>query len=389
MTRNRKIALGVFLVVAVGALAAGLVVQSKWQKPLGESLDLPTFTPSRVPSTSTPAPIEPGAPTATEAPTPSPTPAPLCGGPATLTIIAVGSDNRSTGYLYGLADVVRIARVDFVNARVTVVDLPRDIWVEIPGISDHYNITHGKLNQSYLYGNPGMGYYDGPGQGPGLLARTIYENFGVRADNYIAVDMQTFVKFVDALGGIDIYLPEDVDGRPIDDKTENMGYFYAGQQHLTGKLALRLARIRKKYNNFKRASNQDLILCAIKEKALSPDVLPRVPQIIAAFKDSIQTDLSLEQLSQLACLAPKVQRQDLIMANMGEELFIPGWQYSEALQDNTYVLNAKPEVRDILAQFMLGTWPTPSPDDEDMCPEPSAFAIPTASTASPVATRTP
>lgn len=383
MSRNRKIILGVFLAVAAGILVAGLVVANKWQKPLGESLDLPTFTPSRVLLTRTPAPAKPGESTPVEAAAPSPTPAPLCGGPATLTIIAIGSDNRSTGYLYGLADVVRVARVDFVNARVTVVDLPRDIWVEIPGISDHYGITHGKLNQAYLYGNPGMGYYDGPSQGPGLLARTVYENFGVRADNYVAIDMQTFVKFVDALGGIDIYLPEDVDGKPIDAKTENMGYFYAGQQHLSGAQTLRLARIRKKYNNFKRASNQDLILCAMKDKALSPDVLPRVPQILAAFKDSIQTDLSLEQLSQLACLAPKVDRQDLIMANLGEELFIPGWQYSEALKDNTYVLNAKPEVRELLDQFMAGTWPTPSPDDEDMCPEPSAFS------ATPAATNTP
>ena len=63
---------------------------------------------------------------------------------------------------------MRVIRVDFVEPRVQVMTFPRDLYVEIPEIEDHYGITHGKLNQAYLYGNPGYGYYDGPGRGPGL-----------------------------------------------------------------------------------------------------------------------------------------------------------------------------------------------------------------------------
>jgi len=67
-----------------------------------------------------------------------------------MNILAIGSDARGANYLYGLADIMRLVRVDFINARVTILEVPRDLWVEIPGISDHYNITHGKMNQAYF-----------------------------------------------------------------------------------------------------------------------------------------------------------------------------------------------------------------------------------------------
>ena len=127
-----------------------------------------------------------------------------------MNILAVGSDARGDHYLYGLADVIRLVRVDFVNARVSILEVPRDLWVQIPEIADHYDISQGKLNQSYLYGNKGLGYYDGPGEGPGLLARTLNLNFGAQPDHYLAVNMHTFESIVDAIGGIDVYLPYEI-----------------------------------------------------------------------------------------------------------------------------------------------------------------------------------
>ena len=115
--------------------------------------------------------------------------------------------------------------------------------VEIPGISDHYNITQGKLNQSYLYGNKGLGYYDGPGEGPGLLARTLNLNFGAQPDHYIAVNMQTFEAIVDAIGGIDVYLPYEIS---VKSKDNPKGFAIPeGQHHIDGETALWVARIRQ------------------------------------------------------------------------------------------------------------------------------------------------
>lgn len=271
-----------------------------------------------------------------------------------MTVLALGIDGAEN-YLYGLSDVIRVVRVDFVTPKVTVLDLPRDLWVEIPEIEEAHGITHGKLNQAYFYGTPGMGYYEGPGQGAGLLARTLALNFDLPVDHYGAVNMQTFVKLVDAVGGIDIYLPTDMDGTPVDDKTEDMGYFYAGQQHFNGDQALRFSRIRKRYNVFTRTSNQNMVLCALKDKVTSPAVLPRIPQIISAFQDSILTDLSLEQLTQLACLAPKLNSENLVFTSISEDLLTPGRVYSPQQKAETFVWEVDYGViREILNQFLAG-----------------------------------
>jgi anionic cell wall polymer biosynthesis LytR-Cps2A-Psr (LCP) family protein len=168
--------------------------------------------------------------------------------------------------------------------------------------------------------------------------------------------MQTFVKMVDAVGGIDIYLPTNVDGTPVDDKTEDMGYFYAGQQHFTGDQALRFSRIRKRYNAFTRTSNQNMVLCALKDKVTSPAVVPKIPQIINAFQDSILTDLSPKQLAQLACLVPKLDSENLIFTAIPEDLLSPGRVYSPQQKAETYVLKADYNlIREVINQFMAGT----------------------------------
>jgi LCP family protein required for cell wall assembly len=285
-----------------------------------------------------------------------------------MTILGIGADHgKSNDYRYGLGDAIRVVRVDFITPKVTALTIPRDIWVEIPGISDHYDITHGKLNQAYLYGGEGMGYYDGPGGGPGLMARTLDLNFGLRPDHYGAVNMETFKRLVDAVGGIDIYLPTDVDGTPIDDKTEDMGYFTAGQHHFNGDEALRFSRIRKRYNDFTRGDFQNMVICSLKKKLTSAEVLPKIPKIIAAFQGQVLTDLSLAQMGQLACLLPSLERENIIFTSLPQEIFTSGRQYSPQQKDYTYVLEADPQViRDYISQFMAGTWPTQP--DEPSCP---------------------
>ena len=368
-------------------------IKQKWEAPLGPGLELPTYTPTTVlvmatvqadtgraasptpdsPSENeiqvqdiaadvTPSPVEPSS-------TPTPAVQPLCGGPEVMTLLAVGADS-GIDYLYGLSDVIRMVRVDFVTPKVTMLSMPRDLWVQLPegiGKPGADPILNSKLNQAYFYGSPGMGYYDGPGAGPGLLARTLDLNFGLRADHYGAVNMQTFVKIVDAIGGIDIYLPTDVDGRPIDDKTEDMGYFYAGQQHFNGDKALRFARVRKKYNDFTRMDHQNMVMCAVREKLMTPQVLPKIPQIIASFNNSVLTDLSPEQISQLVCLLPQVKRENLIFTSLPEDILKPGRVFSPIQKDEVFVMQADFDViRDYAEKFMAGTWPTEP--DEPTCP---------------------
>lgn len=382
MKSSKKSILIVISVIVAGLAITGLVIYPKvsqrWKAPLGPSLALPTYTPSiSLPTetgVSTAAATQPGVsvaikPTGTPeepAQKPTATPSPLCGGPPVMIVLAIGADS-GIDYNYGLADVIRIVRVDFTVPKISVLSIPRDLWVEIPDLENPYGVDHGKLNQAYFYGNPGMGYYKGPGAGPGLLARTLDKNFGLRVEHYGAVNMQTFVKIVNAVGGIDLYLPTDVDGRPIDDKTEDMGYFRAGQNHFNGDQALRFARIRKKYNDFTRMDHQNMVLCALKKKITSSDVFPKIPKIIAAFQDSVLTDLSPEQLAQLACLAPRLKRENLLFTSLPQEIFTPGRVFSPQQKDNTFVVQADFDViRDYVDQFLAGTWPTEP--DEPTCP---------------------
>ena len=274
-----------------------------------------------------------------------------------MNILAVGSDARGDHYLYGLADIIRLVRVDFVDARVSILEVPRDLWVEIPDISDRYNLTHGKLNQAYLYGNKGLGYYDGPGEGPGLLARTLNLNFGARPDHYLAVNMRTFEAVVDAVGGIDVYLPYEISVRS---KENPKGFAIPeGQHHIDGETALWIARIRQ-YHTFSRAENQNIVMCALRKKLLSPAIVPAIPELVQSFRSYMQTDFSPEQINQLACLANQMRGTDVVSASFPMETFQGAKQYDPQLKATTSVLEADFDVlRDYIDRFQQGTWPDP------------------------------
>lgn len=374
-----------FFIVIIGIIVYPKA-REKWSAPLGPGLDLPTNTPIIPTKTEkieafsasdtgkpiTPIPsdsiVEDSTPTniPTQTSIPTQTKTPQCGGPPLMYLLGIGIDTKDLSYTYGLADVIRIARVDFVTPKVTVLSIPRDLWVEIPEIEDH-GITQGKINQSFFYGGPGMSYYDGPGAGPGLVARTINHNLDLRADHYGALNMYVFEEIIDAVGGIDLYLPQDVDGTPVDKFTRDMGYFYAGNNHFNGEQAVKFSRIRKRYSDYKRVDNQNLVICALREKLLSPSVLPRVPKIISSFHGSVLTDLSLEQLGQLACLLPKIESENLIFSSLPREILEHGYTYSPQMKNKTYATNADMEaLRDYIDRFKTGDWP--EKQEESTCP---------------------
>lgn len=346
------IVLGILLIIVI---TAGAILIPNWNKPLSVSMQLPTRTPTQ------PAPVD-ATPTsaatleATQAALPqvTATQGPVCGGPPVMYVIAIGADNRDDTYLYGLADVIRIARIDFVKAKVTVLTMPRDLWVEIPDLKEKYQEQFGfaKLNQAYLFGGPGMGYYEGPGDGPGLMARTLALNYDLYVDHYVTVNMQTFTKIVDALGGIEIYLDQDWDGRPVDENTEDMGYFTAGQHHMMGAEALRFSRIRKKYSEYARSDNQTLVICAIKDKLTSPSVITGLPGLVQSFIGMVQTDFTPAQISQLLCLLPRLNNDSIQFIRFPDEMMKMGNIFSPAINDTTFVWDIpKEDIRAFVKDF--------------------------------------
>ncbi|MBP6180206.1 MAG: LCP family protein [Anaerolineales bacterium] len=362
MTRSQKKIVAILtLIAAVLVIGAGYFAFQKYQafaqQPLGPRLPAsqvqlpPTWTPTV------------GAPagSVTLVPTfaipPTSTPQPLCGGPYIMNIVAIGADSRADNYDYGLSDAIRLVRVDFVTPKVSVLEFPRDLWVKIPHIADNLEgVDEGKLNQAYLFGQPGDGfhYWDDPSGGPGLLSLTLNLNFGVQADHYTAVNMRTFEKIIDAVGGIDIYVKDK-------DMSRATG-LPQGENHLEGADALRVARNRKD-GGFERANNQNLVLCALRKKVTSPAVVTQIPQLIESFRDNILTDFTPAQLGQLACLGTRLPTENIVFASFPEELFTPTRHKPDPYGQNpngTFIWDADFEVlSDYVARFQAGTWPEP------------------------------
>lgn len=376
LKKKRAVFISVGAVVLFVLIALAIVypkIAQAWEQPLGPELGLSTEESSSastqtVELSTSESGSDQGIGTETS-PTSTPTPEPLCGGPTEMTILAVGIDYRNDNYLYGLADVIRIVHVDFTIPRVAVLTIPRDLWVEIPEVTDVYGGTHAKLNRSYFYGTPGMGHYDGPGGGAGLLAQTLALNFDLRVDHYGVINMRTFEDLIDAVGGIEVYLENPVDGRVGDSEEDNMGYFPAGWNSLNGDKALRLARVRKVDTVFDRSDRQTLIICAFKDKLLSPSSVKGIPQMISAFTGRILTDMSPSDLSKLACLAPKLTKENLVFASFPREIMEPSSIYDPEYKRNTFIFDVDFDVlADYIDQFLAGTWPEKDTSGGMTCP---------------------
>ncbi len=352
MTRTQKNIIALLTIIALTFLVgAGVYAFQGYQsfatQPLGPALptsQLPTFpTVTSTADNSTLAPV---------VISPTSTPPPLCGGSAIMNIVVIGADARVDTYDYGLGDAIRLVRVDFVTPKVSVLEFPRDLWVEIPYIADNLDgQDHEKLNQAYLYGQPGFAYWDDPSAGPGLLSLTLNKNFGVQADHYVAINMRTFVNVVNAVDGIDVHIPDEV--------VSQVTKLPVGENHLNGDEALKLARNRRN-GTFGRADNQNIVLCALRKKLTNPKVVTKIPGLIKSFQDNILTDFTPEELSQLACLGTKLPPQNILFTSFPQELFKltrvldPVFEKKVSIWDVDFKI-----LSDYVARFQAGTWPEP------------------------------
>lgn len=365
MTGTQKITLGVLSAIACSLLLVVLYTASQayqtWsQQPLGPTLAYPTDWELLATWTASPdTPRDASQPTLTPAATltlETETPASpflACNDLPTMTVLAIGTDVRPGENRYGLADVMRAVRVDFRAQRVTALEFPRDLWVKIPEIESNLKTDHQKLNTAYAYGQPDYG--------PSLLARTLDRNFGLKVDHYIVANMNVFADVVDALGGLEVTLPEGgVDGRTSTDRNARL-VFPGGPQHLNGEQALTLARMRNE-SVFARADHQNTVLCALRNKIETPETILRLPAIINSFMKHIQTDLTLEQISQLACLGTQMPRSNIMFAAFPRELFEPAYVYDRVLKQDVFIWDANfGTLRGYISQFQTGTWPSSSP----------------------------
>lgn len=218
-------------------------------------------------------------------------------GVSRFTVLVMGLDRRpgETGLGYR-TDTIMLVSLDPTTRSVGVLSIPRDLYVEVPGYSELQRINSPMV----------LGELRQPGYGPQLMMQTAQYNLGIRVHDYVAVDFNTFIKLVDAIGGIDLEVPYTINDPLYPDM--NFGYdpFYlrAGLQHLDGTTALKYARTRHGDSDFRRAERQQSVLYAIRDKILSLNMLPQLivqaPMLWNELSKGISTGLTLDQIIQLA-----------------------------------------------------------------------------------------
>jgi len=117
--------------------------------------------------------------------------------------------------------------------------------------------------------------------------------------------MQVFPELVDAVGGIDIEVPKD-----INDHEKNW-VFRKGKQHMDGETALHYARTRITDTDWARMGRQDQVIMAYRERVLQPEVWPKVPTVIETFLDSVSTDLTRGEITSMTCLVGQIPREQI------------------------------------------------------------------------------
>lgn len=248
-------------------------------------------------------PTEEGAPT--QEPLPSPGAGGFCGAPEQMTIAVLGIDDRTGDYsVPARTDALMFTNLRFAEHEAGVLSVPRDLWLQQAN-ADITGIYEDRINLSYLYGET----YEVPGGGPAQLKATIAGNFGFTVDRYVLINFDAFVRFVDALGGIDVDVPKAIYDSQFPEQTGDGTIVFEvepGLQHMDGLTALRYARTRHQDSDYERIKRQQLVALAIRDRLLSGTGLTRVPALLAAVRGSVRTDLTPEEIAMLLCAGPQI-----------------------------------------------------------------------------------
>ncbi len=302
--KRSPVVLIVLLVLLVAVLAVGgYYLISLYQTPMAEALVLPTAT------IAPPAPVPPTEvnvlpPTATSPPLATATPVGTCNNTGQMTLLFAGAD-FSGGVWPNGADAVRLVQVDFSQGKIVVVAFPRDLVVQTPGLA-HLNMSEQRLGLAYFYEKQATSGTDKDKiiAGTWLLAQTMQENFGVRADHYFTLQLDSVKSMIDTVGGVEINVPQQI-------TTEHNVTFLAGQQTLNGDLSAEYVRALQPGGENARLARQNQFLQALMARVISAGIIPQVPTLLNQFSAAITTDLSPKQMVDLACMVNTLNKDQI------------------------------------------------------------------------------
>lgn len=210
-------------------------------------------------------------------------------------ILLLGVDSR-TGSISGRTDTMILLSVDIEGNVIKMTSFLRDTYVSIPGYKNN------RLNAAYVYG------------GFDLLAATFEENFGIRPDAYVAVNLSGLTRVIDELGGVYV----DVNSKKID-RINAVIYWYnkqvlnlnnlrdgyltkGGRQKLNGKQAEAWARYRYSESDMQRAERQRQLISIIFEEICKMSL----SELVSFAMDNIDLVKTNLGISDIISLAPAV-----------------------------------------------------------------------------------
>ena len=190
------------------------------------------------------------------------------------TILLAATDKDGTR-----TDTMMVMCYDTEKQTVGVVSIPRDSLID-RGSGHHPKLVYGK-------------------GGVEQRVEDISQMLGIPIDGYIKVNIKGFITLVDYLGGVDFYVPCDMN---YDDPMQNLTIHYKeGQQHLNGQQTMEVARFRKNndgsgYTDVGRTQTQQKLLVALAKKVLSWNSLTKVNGFVEIFNKNVDTNMSMNDM---------------------------------------------------------------------------------------------
>lgn len=224
-------------------------------------------------------------------------------GASRITVLLIGLDYRDweAGLGAPRSDTMILLTIDPLTKTAGMLSIPRDLWVNVPGFG------YSRINTAYSSGEGSKL----PGGGPELARKTVEQVIGVPIHYYAQIDFNTFVEFIDLIGGVDIYNDEELRLDRVGTGKDKIKLTCCGMRHLWGEGALAYARYRKGDDgDIGRSRRQQKLILAIRDKVLSPENFPvmlgQANQFYNEFSAGIKTNMPFDLAIQLGVLAKDI-----------------------------------------------------------------------------------
>ena len=292
-------------------------------------------------------------------PTPAPTPRPNPLSDGRLDVLLVGADS-GPGRWSLRTDTLVVLSVDEASGEAALFSIPRNM-VNVPLPKESRGAFSCRcfpqmINGLYVYAQGHPGQFPGKDDVRGLRAvqMAIGTLIGRKLDGMVVVQLQGFVKLINAVGGLDINVPEAVyDHRyPLENGNGYVEvYIKRGKQHMTGRKALMYARSRHQDSDYGRMERQQIVLTALGRQLQKESLLVQLPELMRIAKKHLWTNLKRRDLPALMQLA---ERTDI--KGMKRVRFIPP-TYDEYL-DRATIRKIRKVVKDVFKKAKPDATPT-------------------------------